>query len=97
MKTVIRVLLTTILCSLAWSTQAQYVIKFSHVVSPQTPKGKAADLFAERDQECTSPTDATGEGALPPIPMLGARGTLGLVALLGAVGVLALRRRRVRA
>lgn len=25
----------------------QYVIKFSHVVAPGTPKGKAADLFAE--------------------------------------------------
>ncbi|WP_457560334.1 DctP family TRAP transporter solute-binding subunit [Caminibacter sp.] len=27
---------------------AQYVIKFSHVVSPDTPKGKAADYFAKR-------------------------------------------------
>ncbi|MBF0588507.1 MAG: TRAP transporter substrate-binding protein [Magnetococcales bacterium] len=29
------------------SALAQYVIKFSHVVSPQTPKGKAAELFAK--------------------------------------------------
>ncbi len=28
--------------------QAEYVIKFSHVVSPQTPKGKAAQYFADQ-------------------------------------------------
>ncbi len=33
-------------CSAA--VQAEYVIKFSHVVSPQTPKGVAADYFAEQ-------------------------------------------------
>jgi C4-dicarboxylate-binding protein DctP len=27
--------------------QAEYLIKFSHVVAPATPKGKAADLFAK--------------------------------------------------
>ena len=27
--------------------QAEYLIKFSHVVAPGTPKGKAADLFAK--------------------------------------------------
>lgn len=32
--------------TLAASAQAEYVIKFSHVVSPQTPKGVAADWFA---------------------------------------------------
>ncbi|ABK44640.1 TRAP dicarboxylate transporter, DctP subunit [Magnetococcus marinus MC-1] len=35
---------------IAWSGGAQaaeYVIKLSHVVSPQTPKGKAADIFAQ--------------------------------------------------
>ena len=26
---------------------AEYVIQFSHVVAPQTPKGRAADLFAK--------------------------------------------------
>lgn len=31
---------------LAGTAQAEYVIKFSHVVSPQTPKGVAADYFA---------------------------------------------------
>ena len=30
---------------------ADYVIKFSHVVSPDTPKGKAADYFAKRVEE----------------------------------------------
>ncbi len=33
------------------SMAAQYVIKFSHVVSPDTPKGKAADYFAKRVEE----------------------------------------------
>jgi len=32
--------------SLSLSAHAEYVIKFSHVVSPQTPKGVAADWFA---------------------------------------------------
>jgi C4-dicarboxylate-binding protein DctP len=30
---------------------ADYVLKFSHVVSPNTPKGKAADFFAQRLEE----------------------------------------------
>ncbi len=30
---------------------AEYVLKFSHVVSPNTPKGKAADFFAKRLEE----------------------------------------------
>jgi len=30
---------------------ADYVLKFSHVVSPNTPKGKAADFFAKRLEE----------------------------------------------
>ncbi len=30
---------------------AEYVLKFSHVVSPNTPKGKAADFFAKRVEE----------------------------------------------
>ena len=33
------------------SFAAEYVIKFSHVVSPNTPKGKAADYFAKRVEE----------------------------------------------
>ena len=32
-------------------TAAQYVLKFSHVVSPNTPKGKAADFFEKRLEE----------------------------------------------
>ena len=31
--------------------QAEYVIKFSHVVSPHTPKGQAAQFFADRVNE----------------------------------------------
>jgi len=30
---------------------AEYVLKFSHVVSPNTPKGKAADFFEKRLEE----------------------------------------------
>ena len=33
---------------------AEYTIKFSHVVSPDTPKGKAADFFAKRVKELTN-------------------------------------------
>ena len=32
---------------------AQYVLKFSHVVSPNTPKGKAADYFEKKLEELT--------------------------------------------
>jgi C4-dicarboxylate-binding protein DctP len=37
---------------LAWS-QAPIVIKFSHVVAADTPKGRAADFFAKRASELT--------------------------------------------
>jgi len=30
---------------------AEYILKFSHVVSPDTPKGKAADYFEKRLEE----------------------------------------------
>lgn len=33
------------------SIAAEYTLKFSHVVSPNTPKGKAADFFAKRLEE----------------------------------------------
>ncbi len=33
---------------------AEYTIKFSHVVSPNTPKGKAANFFAKRVKELTN-------------------------------------------
>ena len=36
------------------SLAADYVIKFSHVVSPDTPKGKAADYFAKRVEELSN-------------------------------------------
>lgn len=36
------------------STTQQYVLKFSHVVSPNTPKGKAADFFEKRLEELTN-------------------------------------------
>lgn len=34
-------------------TKVQHVLKFSHVVSPNTPKGKAADFFEKRLEEIT--------------------------------------------
>jgi C4-dicarboxylate-binding protein DctP len=37
----------------AWSAEA-IVIKFSHVVAPDTPKGKAADKFKELADKYTS-------------------------------------------
>lgn len=37
----------------SWLLGAEYTIKFSHVVSPDTPKGKAADFFAKRVSELT--------------------------------------------
>lgn len=40
-----------ILMLLFGSADAEYVIKFSHVVSPQTPKGKAAQFFADTVNE----------------------------------------------
>ncbi len=33
------------------SEKGQYILKFSHVVSPNTPKGKAADFFEQRLEE----------------------------------------------
>jgi len=36
---------------LSFTFATDYVIKFSHVVSPNTPKGKAADYFAKRVEE----------------------------------------------
>ncbi|OKH89458.1 TRAP transporter substrate-binding protein [Thalassospira sp. TSL5-1] len=36
---------------MAYSASAQEIIKFSHVVAPNTPKGKAADYFKKRAEE----------------------------------------------
>ena len=43
----------SLLASSLLASGAQYTIKFSHVVSPSTPKGKAADFFAKRVGELT--------------------------------------------
>jgi len=43
-KTLLAAAMTTL--AMTGIAQAEYVIKFSHVVSPQTPKGVAADYFA---------------------------------------------------
>jgi len=40
--------LLSIAVAVSMGFSADYVIKFSHVVSPNTPKGKAADYFAKR-------------------------------------------------
>ena len=47
MKLIIKLLLISSLGLITGLAQAQYIIKFSHVVSPNTPKGKAAELFAK--------------------------------------------------
>lgn len=44
--------ISTILISSAIA--AEYTIKLTHVVSPNTPKGKAADMFAKRVSELTA-------------------------------------------
>ena len=41
------------LVALSVSAQPQIVIRFSHVVAPDAPKGKAAEFFAERVAELT--------------------------------------------
>ena len=46
MKKTLIAVFSTVLIFAASAAQAEYVIKFSHVVAPGTPKGKAADLFA---------------------------------------------------
>jgi len=43
--------LLTLAVTASLALAADYVIKFSHVVSPNTPKGKAADYFAKRVEE----------------------------------------------
>lgn len=50
MRTGLKTLIAAAIASLTLSgvVQAEYVIKFSHVVSPQTPKGVAAEYFAEQ-------------------------------------------------
>ena len=43
--------LLSIAVAVSFSFAADFIIKFSHVVSPNTPKGKAADFFAKRVEE----------------------------------------------
>jgi C4-dicarboxylate-binding protein DctP len=58
LRQVLAAVATGIAC-IAWAptpagaAEAPIVIKFSHVVAPQTPKGKAADYFARRAAELT--------------------------------------------
>ena len=47
MRGSLRVVLLAVLALFMGAAQAEYVIKFSHVVTPNTPKGRAADLFAK--------------------------------------------------
>ncbi|MFW2331458.1 MAG: C4-dicarboxylate ABC transporter, partial [Nitrospinota bacterium] len=50
MKSIVRALSLSIVALLVVSSQSiakEYVIKFSHVVSKSTPKGKAANLLAD--------------------------------------------------
>jgi len=51
MKTKWLVAICLAFCSMTSLQAEEYVIKFSHVVAPGTPKGKAADLFAKMVNE----------------------------------------------
>ncbi|HIP53918.1 MAG TPA: DctP family TRAP transporter solute-binding subunit [Sulfurimonas autotrophica] len=50
MKKIIQIVAATAVLASA-GVAAEYVLKFSHVVSPNTPKGKAADFFEKRLEE----------------------------------------------
>ena len=49
----IKYLLASMLLALGLSAGAQTIIKFSHVVAADTPKGKASEFFAKRAGELT--------------------------------------------
>ncbi|MDR0579432.1 MAG: DctP family TRAP transporter solute-binding subunit [Campylobacteraceae bacterium] len=53
MKRVAKVFLVAVVMAVM-SNAAEYTIKVSHVVSANTPKGKAADFFAKRVEELTA-------------------------------------------
>jgi C4-dicarboxylate-binding protein DctP len=54
MKSLLRALFVVVLAAVSIQAYAEeYVIKFSHVVAPNTPKGKAAELFAKLVHERT--------------------------------------------
>lgn len=50
MRKIIQIVAATAVLATA-GLAAEYVLKFSHVVSPNTPKGKAADFFEKRLEE----------------------------------------------
>ena len=50
----IKYLLASMLLALGLSAGAQTIIKFSHVVAADTPKGKASEFFAKRAGELTN-------------------------------------------
>ncbi len=55
MKILLRTLLLGLFVFIGTSASAaDYVIKYSHVVAPNTPKGRAADLFAELVEKRTN-------------------------------------------
>ena len=49
----IKILLASVLLAFGLSAGAQTIIKFSHVVAADTPKGKASEFFAKRAAELT--------------------------------------------
>ena len=51
MKKLLSVVLLSACALFTGLAQAEYVIKFSHVVTPTTPKGKAAQYFADQVNE----------------------------------------------
>jgi len=53
MKKIIQIVAATAVLASA-GMAADYVLKFSHVVSPNTPKGKAADFFEKRLEELSA-------------------------------------------
>ncbi|MDO8774220.1 MAG: C4-dicarboxylate ABC transporter, partial [Burkholderiaceae bacterium] len=48
-----KLLLALLVSCAALGASAQTVIKFSHVVATDTPKGKAAEFFAKKASELT--------------------------------------------
>jgi C4-dicarboxylate-binding protein DctP len=49
-----RLLIGLLISCAAWSVSAQTIIKFSHVVAVDTPKGQASLFFAKRAGESPS-------------------------------------------
>ena len=49
----LKTILAAALLAVGLSVNAQTIIKFSHVVAADTPKGKAAEFFAKKAAELT--------------------------------------------